>query len=596
MILLNRRNDSSAKRNLGTRAKKLGKAILLSCTFISSSHAIPYTPDWSENAVIGKDGHRKNVFQLPQGEFKDSVLKGREHASQYPVSVTGLLLSEEMLMRGLEVEAGHPLIVLLSKVIPKELFPGDGVDSIYQFLNLPYYQDPILPEFRYQIPKPLTQKDEDPLGVSYIERFGTMGVTFSCAACHSANLFGKTILGLTNRFPKANDFFVLGKAVTPLADARFVRKILGTSKESEKLLIELKKNIKFIEGKNPATLGLDTSLAHTALSLSRRAKDAWATRNPKYAKRPHHQPLRHKRADSKPMPWWNMKYKTKWLSDGSVVSGNPIYTNILWNEIGRGVDLHKLAEWFEDNQHIIQELTSAVFATEAPRYVDFFGEKSIDIKKAIRGQKIFNQSCSGCHGNYVKGWNKMANSLGLSPEDVDLRIFEKAAKASLKTEKVNYHKVTPVIDVGTDPLRYQGMKYFSEDLNRLEISKRIGVKVVPQKGYIPPPLVGIWSRWPYFHNNSASSLCEVLTPSKNRLKVYYARPANDPSQDFDSECNGYPRPSQLPWYLKLKKYRFDTRKTGMSRSGHDEGIFIKNGKEVLSRSDKMEIIEFLKTL
>ena len=35
--------------------------------------------------------------------------------------------------------------------------------------------------------------------------------TFSCAACHSSNLFGKTVLGMTNRFPKANEFFIKAK-------------------------------------------------------------------------------------------------------------------------------------------------------------------------------------------------------------------------------------------------------------------------------------------------------------------------------------------------------------------------------------------------
>jgi len=38
-------------------------------------------------------------------------------------------------------------------------------------------------------------------------------------------------------------------------------------------------------------------------------------------------------ADSKPAVWWGLKYKNRWLSDGSVVSGNPIFTNIIWNEL-----------------------------------------------------------------------------------------------------------------------------------------------------------------------------------------------------------------------------------------------------------------------
>src|SRR5690606_32227603 len=110
-------------------------------------------------------------------------------------------------------------------------------------------------------------------------------------------------------------------------------------------------------------------------------------------------------ADSKPAVWWNLKYKTRWLLDGSVVSGNPIYTNILWNEIGRGADLKELEEWFANNQQTIDELTSYVFAAKAPLFNDFFPNQ-IDIELAKKGEKLFLNNCSGCHGIYQKGWSQ----------------------------------------------------------------------------------------------------------------------------------------------------------------------------------------------
>ena len=77
-----------------------------------------------------------------------------------------------------------------------------------------------------------------------------------------------------------------------------------------------------------------------------------------------------------------LKYKTRWLSDGSIVSGNPIFTNFLWNEIGRGVDLQELEQWLKNNKKIVMELTTAVFATESPRWTDFFHADTINIVKA----------------------------------------------------------------------------------------------------------------------------------------------------------------------------------------------------------------------
>ena len=157
----------------------------------------------------------------------------------------------------------------------------------------------------------------------------------------------------------------------------------------------------------------------------------------------------------------------------------------------------------------MQELTTAVFSIKAPRYTDFFPAESINIEKAMEGEKLFNSNCARCHGNYEKAWS--------AKDAAQLSLEEK-----MKTTLVRYHKKTPVIDVGTDPLRYQGMKSL-EKLNDLRISKTFGTVVEAQKGYVPPPLEGIWARWPYFHNNAAPSLCAVLTRAEDRPKTFQPR-------------------------------------------------------------------------
>ena len=232
----------------------------------------------------------------------------------------------------------------------------------------------------------------------------------------------------------------------------------------------------------------------------------------------------------------------------------------------------------------IEALTAAVFASESPRYEHFFGLNSIDIEKAKRGQKHYVQSCQKCHGSYEKGWDQPGAS-SLSKTEL------------LKNVKVTYHKKTPVIDVGTDPGRYLGMKEFAEDLNRLQISKTLNALVVPQKGYVPPPLDGIWARWPYFHNNSIPNLCALLTVSALRPKTYVAGPAQDKKRDFDQECVGYPMGDNVPSeWSENSDFSYDTSKEGLSNSGHDVGIFIKDGKEIFGPDQKSELIEFLKTL
>ncbi|MFZ4715791.1 MAG: hypothetical protein ACOYL6_18860, partial [Bacteriovoracaceae bacterium] len=319
------------------------------------------------------------------------------------------------------------------------------------------------------------------------------------------------------------------------------------------------------------------------LSLSKRAEDEYATKDKVLALHPRANVLDNTPADSKPMPWWNLKYKNRWLSDGSIVAGNPIFTNFLWNEIGRGADLKKLEKWMEENQETMRELTAAVFATEAPRYTDFFSVSKINLKQAKHGEMLFNQTCKGCHGVYEKAWN-LPHSKKLSPID------------QLATTAVHYPKQTKVIDVGTDPLRYKGMKYFAKDLNRLKISKSMGTIVEPQIGYVPPPLVGIWSRWPYMHNNSMPSLCAVLTEASKRPAVYYSGAAIKPEEDFDQECNGYPLAEKVPVAWKDAEHLYNTARAGMTNTGHDQKIFIKDGVEIFSAQDKLDLIMYLKTL
>jgi mono/diheme cytochrome c family protein len=282
--------------------------------------------------------------------------------------------------------------------------------------------------------------------------------------------------------------------------------------------------------------------------------------------------------------WWTAKYKTRWLSDGSVVSGNPIFTNIIWNEIGRGADLESVESWLAENPHVVDELTAMVFASRSPRYTDFFPAESIDVAQAKEGEKLFVENCARCHGVYEKAWSRSDAAL-LTPEE------------SLRTDRILYHARTPVVDVGTDAHRAQGMAGLAEGLNRLSISQRNGVVVEVESGYVPPPLEGIWARWPYFHNNSVPSLCAVLTRSAERPRTFYAGEAENKDTDFDVDCVGYPLEAKAPasWKRNTAR-RMDTRRRGLGNQGHDEGIFLDGGKERYTPAQKRALIAFLKTL
>lgn len=516
--------------------------IILLSLFSSLTFA---NPDFSRGVEILSP--RFNVYELPQDQFQQKVMAGKKHAVNYPVTVTQMLLPYRAINYFFNIFGNAVNFTEMEQWLGLHPFPADNAVGIYK------------------IPNPNADKNLY-MGTTVMKRFGAEGFTFSCAGCHSANLFGKSVLGLTNRFPRANEYFVLGKKAAKLMNYDLFRFATNASPEEMHLLKDSMENIVHIESITPVTLGLDTSLASVALSLSHRIQDEYATKDYVQAMHPRDNQLRSVPADSKPLPWWNVKYKNRFLADGSVVSGNPVFTNFLWNEIGRGTDLHELEKWIDNNEETIQELTSLVFATEAPKYTDFFSVSKINIESAKNGERVYLASCKGCHGVYEKNW-----------------------ETGIQTTQVHYPKLTKVIDVGTDAKRYEGINFFADDLNRLSLMKKMGTVVEPQKGYVPPPLVGIWARWPYFHNNSIPNLCALLTESSQRPKSYYSGEAIDPDVDFDQECNGYPIGDKTPKHWKKKEHFFDTTKIGMSNSGHNKGID-------LSSQEKKDLIMFLKTL
>lgn len=537
--------------------------------------------NWSRDFAVKTP--RENLYQLSAKDFNQTVMAGRRHALIYPVAISKLLIPYYPLKTFFESSPTDPVRKLLYD-LAKVVSPFKSMDEVFSWLGVHEYPRSFQPENPNPLPA-LTSREKDlPMGATLFENENGVGLTFGCAACHTSNLFGVKVLGLTNRFPRANEFFRRGSQLAPYVNSFVFKELLHATEGERQILVKAKHNLKFVGLKQPVSVGLDTSLAQVALSLSKRKKDEYASRTGPWHLFPRRNKLEKMVADSKPAVWWNLKYKNRWLSDGSIVSGNPVHTNFLWNEIGRGTDLEVLEKWMKENTKTIEELTAAVFASKSPRYEMFFGEDSIDIEKAKRGEAHYVQSCQKCHGSYEKGW---------AQDNADLL----TATELIQNVKVTYHEKTPVKDVGTDPGRYLGMREFAADLNRLKISKAIGTVVEPQKGYVPPPLDGVWARWPYFHNNSAPNLCAVLTPGPKRPVTYWAGPALDKQTDFDQECVGYPLGDQTPLAWKQdKEFLYDSRKEGLSNRGHDNRIFMKDGQEIYSREEKLELIEFLKTL
>lgn len=548
-------------------------------------------PDWSEQArlpgvasceVIHRheiclvDGNRQNIYNLQPEQWSAMVQAGAKHAVSYPVEITRLQLPKTSMQKFFTSSDQSPMRRFIFS-LAKKLTRFRSFEDIFDWLGLNKYPQTQQSEAPNLIPT-LQGFETTAMGVTSFNHEGHQGITISCAGCHSSDLFGVKVMGLTNRFSRANEAFILGKKALSKTPALLFKTIFNPVPQDLKIFEESKKAMSYVRLKKPLALGLDTSLAQVGLSLAARADDEYAS-----LKRvaPRRSALNSIPADSKPAVWWNLKYKTKWLSDGSVLSGNPIHTNFIWNEIGRGQDLEQLENWFRVNQKKVRELTAYVFSTEAPQYNDFFpGE--INISLAKKGQQIFLNNCKGCHGVYEKGWD-LSNEI--------------AYEEKIQTTKVRYHQRTIVKNVGTDSYRAKGMRYFYQDLNKLKISQQTGIVVQPQNGYVPPPLVGIWSRYPYLHNNSVPTLYDLLTPDFDRPQTYISVPAIDKRIDFDTQKVGYPSPARIrPQYRENPEYFFNSKRKGMSNRGHTTMLLHEDGTPKFDHQKKLQLIEFLKTL
>jgi hypothetical protein len=107
-------------------------------------------------------------------------------------------------------------------------------------------------------------------------------------------------------------------------------------------------------------------------------------------------------------------------------------------------------------------------------------------------------------------------------------------------------------------------------------------RLVPEKGYVAPPLDGIWSSAPYLHNGSVPTIEGVLN-SEYRPRIW-KRSFRDNDYDYD----------RLGWNFveverKEDKFAYDTSLRGYGNAGHYFG-------DHLTLTERSEILEFLKTL
>jgi cytochrome c553 len=242
--------------------------------------------------------------------------------------------------------------------------------------------------------------------------------------------------------------------------------------------------------------------------------------------------------------WWLLKKKNA----------------MFYNGFGRG-DFGKFL--------MLSNLLTVSDTTEAAETFTHFGDvlaflKTIEAPKfpmpvdkalASKGEAVFNNSCSKCHGTY-----------GENESYPNLLIPERIIKTDSLLLQANYQNP-------------QFIEWFNKSWYA---NGNHPARLEPFNGYIAPPLDGVWITAPYLHNASVPTL-EALLNSKERPK-YWQRDFKQPEYDYE----------KVGWKYEIKdsgdnRKVYNTDKPGYRNTGHTFG-------DRLSTEDRKAVIEYLKTL
>ncbi len=295
-----------------------------------------------------------------------------------------------------------------------------------------------------------------------------------------------------------------------------------------------------------------------------------------------------------PMPWWLMKYKPNdyWYGDGNPYDAGHFSFNFTGSQANAN-DIHEA--------HVASTAKALAFARETMSPVF---PSALDGELVQKGADLFHGrtkpadtagfiACTTCHGTYTK--------IGSEPD-----------YGQPGSWTVDYDG-TALRNVGTDPAYnevVQTLAPVNEHVTQLQAyfeaqgRPDLGTIYEPLegKGYVPPPLVGVWATAPYFHNGSVPTV-EAVLDSKLRPEIW-ARDQNPNAYDLESlgmvfrtvtreEVEASDRTMATAPYLSRESldqlFVYDTSGFGRGNSGHQFG-------DNLTKLERRAVMEFLKSL
>ncbi|HUP22033.1 MAG TPA: cytochrome c, partial [Thermoanaerobaculia bacterium] len=247
--------------------------------------------------------------------------------------------------------------------------------------------------------------------------------------------------------------------------------------------------------------------------------------------------------------WWHFRKKRRIYFDG--MAPKTVRT-LMQFTMAPGLPGEKIRGW-EDELTAIRDTIASL---EPPAW-----PYQLDRELAERGRAAFEATCSRCHGTY----GETATYPG---------------------------EVVPYSLVNTDPVRLDAISRESRQRYNRSWFSSYGAEPVEleSRGYVAPPLDGVWASAPYFHNGSVPTLWHVLHPDQ-RPAVW--RGWGTAESDYDPERVGLRVDvlERVPKGLSPRERRgyYDTAVISHDAGGH-------RFPDLLDDDAKRAVLEYLKTL
>lgn len=363
---------------------------------------------------------------------------------------------------------------------------------------------------------------------------GVQVVNGNCFTCHAGRINGEVVPGLGNSF---SDY---RRNLTPMA--RLMRMGVGLQYKKESpewrafedfssYFLEMAPYIQTNQpGANPAFRLAEACMNH---------------RDPAdltYKEAPNYVMMDYTIATDVP-PLWNVKKKNALYYNGI---GRGDFTKLLFQASVLGIPDSAAAR-----QAIIQfkDVLAWLEELQPPPY-----PAPVDRPLAAKGESLFNEHCSNCHGAYGEQESYPNKLISL---------------AVVKTDPLyaNYAYNSGIV-------AWYNSSWFAQTEPRSYFE--------PELGYVAPPLDGIWASAPYLHNGSVPTV-EALLNSPSR-PTYWSRSGR--SDDYNHQELGW---NYAPLGEPKGEWAFDTTLPGYSNKGHYFG-------DKLSPEERRAVIEYLKTL